>query len=126
MGYGSGRIDWLAFEEFFSGFSTPSHVGFKRVFMGALIKNMLEADIDTTFRALLSCKYHAVVDDIQRQSSRRMGSAWALLPRVSWGDIESGPMMEKSWTEPGRSRHDVLPQRWKGRFSCDKLWSSPS
>jgi len=99
--YGSGRIDRLAFEEFFSGFATPSHVGFKRVFMGALIKNMLEADIDTTFRALLSCKYQAVVDDIQRQSSRTMGSAWALLPRVSWGDIESGPMMEKSWTEPG-------------------------
>merc|ERR1712217_979642 len=31
---GNRRIDWLAFERFFSGFATSSRVGFKSVFMG--------------------------------------------------------------------------------------------
>lgn len=99
--YGNGQIDWLAFERFFSGFATSAQVGFKPVFMGALIKSMLEANIDSNFRALLAYKYQAVVDDIQRQSGSTLGSSWALLPRVSWGDIESSRVMEKSWTEPG-------------------------
>merc|ERR1712039_250453 len=107
-------IDWLEFERFFSGFTVPSRVGFKSVFMGALMKSMLEADISSSFRAHLAYKYRAVVDDMQRQSSRPLGSGWALLPRISQGDVESGPMMEKSWTEPAAFKKPQASWKVKG------------
>merc|ERR1712048_1527562 len=99
---GVDEIDLHEFERFFSGFSVSSTVDFKSVLMGALIKTMLQSDIDRSYRAVLGYKYQSLLDSIQHQGGRTLGSAWALLPRV--GQVATTDVfdlsMSKSLTEP--------------------------
>merc|ERR1712217_957463 len=63
------HTDLFAFECLFSKLAMPASVEFKSIFTSALIKSMLEADIDASFRAMLF--------------RRAFGNAWDLLPRVT-------------------------------------------
>merc|ERR1711879_660758 len=100
---GIDEIDTHEFERFFSGFSVPPTVDFKSVLMGALIKSMLQSDIDRSYRMVLGYKYQSLLDSIQNQCGCTLGSAWALLPRLGQTSNNVGAFelsMAKSLTEP--------------------------
>jgi len=97
---GLDEVDSHEFERFFCEFSVPATVDFKFVLMGALIKCMLHSDIDRSYRAVLVYKYQSLLDTIQQQGGRTLGSSWALLPRVGVNVDTVDLAMTKSLTEP--------------------------
>jgi hypothetical protein len=103
IGDGCHEIESADFEDFFMKFAAPPCVTFKFIMTGALLKSMLEADIDIHYRALLVHKFDALLDSIRQQGGRTLGSSWAILPSILRpkcdGEIAS-PKMTKTLTEP--------------------------